>query len=83
MFTDQRRYGHNPSVVVRCSDATFYAPLRKREWREMPAGGLVFTCSWSDWFHEDAARGPYRWRRCARSCGRLRASIPRRDGTVA
>lgn len=54
MFTEQRRYGRDPGTVVRCSDATFYAPLRKRSWRELPEGGLVFTCSWSDWFHEDA-----------------------------
>jgi protein gp37 len=54
MFTDQRRYGRDPSVVARCSDATFYAPLRKKTWRELAPGSLVFTCSWSDWFHEDA-----------------------------
>jgi protein gp37 len=50
MFREQRRYGRNPDVVVRAADATFYAPLR---WQEP---GLVFTCSWSDWFHEDADR---------------------------
>lgn len=54
MFRDQERYGRDPSVVVRCSDATFYAPLRKREWKALAPGSLVFTCSWSDWFHEDA-----------------------------
>src|SRR4051794_20471332 len=48
MFREQRRYGRDPSVVVRAKDPTFYAPLR---WQE-PA--LVFTCSWSDWFHEAA-----------------------------
>jgi protein gp37 len=50
MFTEQRRYGRDPSEVVRTSPATFNAPL-SRKWAE-PA--LVFTCSWSDWFHEDA-----------------------------
>lgn len=54
MFTEQRRYGRDPEVVTRCADATFYAPLRKRAWRDLPAGALVFTCSWSDWFHEAA-----------------------------
>ncbi|PTL55777.1 DUF5131 family protein [Paraconexibacter algicola] len=54
MFTDQRRYGNDPSVVVRAADATFYAPLRKRSWLDLPAGSMVFTCSWSDWFHPDA-----------------------------
>lgn len=50
MFTDQRRYGRDPSVVERCAPATFNRPLSKA-WDEP---GLVFTCSWSDWFHEDA-----------------------------
>jgi len=52
MFREQRRYGRDPSVVVRAADATFYAPLRAKAWRELPPGSLVFTCSWSDWFHE-------------------------------
>jgi protein gp37 len=51
MFRDQRRYGRDPEVVVRASDATFYGPLRARKWQ---APRKVFTCSWSDWFHEDA-----------------------------
>jgi protein gp37 len=62
MFRDQRRYGRDPEVVVRCSPATFYAPLKSMKWaararqtenrehRRM----RVFTCSWSDFFHEDA-----------------------------
>jgi protein gp37 len=54
MFTEQRRYGRDPSVVVRCSDSTFHAPLRAKKWREMLPGTHVFTCSWSDWFHETA-----------------------------
>src|ERR1041385_3774374 len=48
MFTEQRRYGRDPTVVVRAASQTFRAPLRWREPR------LIFTCSWSDWFHEDA-----------------------------
>lgn len=54
MFRDQLRYGQDPEVVVRAADGTFYAPLRAKRWRELPAGGLVFTCSWSDWFHAAA-----------------------------
>jgi protein gp37 len=54
MFSDQRRYGRDPSVVVRCSPGVFYAPLRSRKWRDMPPGTHVFTCSWSDWFDETA-----------------------------
>jgi protein gp37 len=47
MFREQRRYGRDPEVVVR-SKTTFGDPLK---WSE---GRLVFTCSWSDWFHPDA-----------------------------
>lgn len=47
MYRDKTRYGQNPEVVQR-SKTSFTAPLR---WKE-PA--LVFTCSWSDWFHESA-----------------------------
>lgn len=47
MFTQQARYGHNPAEVRR-SKTTFNQPLR---WKE---GRLIFTCSWSDWFHADA-----------------------------
>jgi protein gp37 len=61
MFRDQRRYGRDPSVVVRCSDGTFYAPLRSRKWAETRERfladfgyHLVFVCSWSDFFHEKA-----------------------------
>lgn len=46
MFRDKARYGQNPEVVVR-SKTTFNAP---KKWKS----GLVFTCSWSDWFHKDA-----------------------------
>jgi protein gp37 len=47
MFAEKRRYGQNPDVVVR-SKTTFGAPLR---WKEPK---LVFTCSWSDFFIEEA-----------------------------
>ncbi|MDP1891488.1 MAG: DUF5131 family protein, partial [Gemmatimonadaceae bacterium] len=48
MFRDKKRYGNDPEVVIRSKPATFNKPL---SWRE-PA--RVFTCSWSDWFHEAA-----------------------------
>ena len=54
MFRDQLRYGRDPSVVVRTSDSTFFAPVKAKKWRELPAGSHIFTCSWSDFFHEDA-----------------------------
>jgi protein gp37 len=48
MYRDKERYGQDPKVVVRSSKSTFNKPLN---WKE-PA--LVFTCSWSDFFHEAA-----------------------------
>ena len=60
MFRDQERYGRDPSVVVRAAPATFLAPYR---WAAtLPPeeqGKLVFTCSWSDFFHE--AADPWRY----------------------
>lgn len=47
MFRDKKRYGQNPDVVVR-SKTLFDAPLKWKEPR------LIFTCSWSDWFIEEA-----------------------------
>jgi protein gp37 len=47
MFTEQRRYGNDPEVVRR-SKTKFGDPLK---WKEPK---LIFTCSWSDWFHKDA-----------------------------
>ncbi len=47
MYRDKRRYGQDPLQVVRGS-TTFHAPLR---WKEPK---LIFTCSWSDFFIEEA-----------------------------
>jgi protein gp37 len=47
MFRDKERYGQDPTTVLR-SKSTFNDPLK---WKEPK---LVFTCSWSDWFIEDA-----------------------------
>lgn len=47
MFTEKRQYGQAPDVVVR-SKTMFNAPLK---WKDP---SLVFTCSWSDWFIEEA-----------------------------
>ncbi len=62
MFTLLRRYGKEPNVVFRSADAMFYAPLKWE--RQMAAGTyrgqhhgstlLVFTCSLSDFFIEEA-----------------------------
>jgi len=50
MFREQERYGRDPSVVVRAAPATFNLPLSKT----MGNPRLIFTCSWSDFFHEAA-----------------------------
>lgn len=48
MFRDMARYGRDANVVQRAASATFHAPLR---WKE---GRRIFTCSWSDFFIEEA-----------------------------
>lgn len=47
MYRDQERYGQNPKVVIR-SKSNFNAPLK---WKDPK---IIFTCSWSDWFIEEA-----------------------------
>lgn len=48
MFRDKERYGQNPNVVVRSKPHTFNMPLR------LKGPARVFTCSWSDFFIEEA-----------------------------
>jgi len=48
MFRDKRQYGQEPTKVVRSKSPTFNKPYK---WNEP---SLVFTCSWSDFFIEDA-----------------------------
>lgn len=58
MFRDMPRYGKDPSDIHRSAVGTFNKPLKWQ--RECDAGKrmgtdrLVFTCSWSDWFIEQA-----------------------------
>src|ERR1700761_9152752 len=47
MFREKEKYGQNGSRIVR-SKTTFTAPLK---WKDP---SLVFTCSWSDFFIEEA-----------------------------
>lgn len=59
MFTEQRRYGLDPTVVTKTGSDIWNKP--KKWQKEAEAEGrkeLVFTCSWSDWFieHADAWR---------------------------
>ncbi len=48
MYRDMERYGRNPMVVTKAKPFTFNAPLK---WTEPQR---VFTCSWSDFFIEQA-----------------------------
>lgn len=45
---EMRRYGRNFNMVTRAADATFYSPLKWKDPRK------IFTCSWSDFFIEEA-----------------------------
>lgn len=47
MFREQRHYGHDPELVRR-SKTKFTEPTKWASPR------LIFTCSWSDWFHPTA-----------------------------
>jgi protein gp37 len=47
MYRDKERYGQDPTTVLR-SKSTFNDPLK---WKEPK---LIFTCSWSDWFIDEA-----------------------------
>ncbi|WP_170061154.1 DUF5131 family protein [Spirosoma aerolatum] len=51
MYRDKEMHKQDPKRVHRSSDATFYAPLRKKAFKEPMR---VFTCSWSDFFIEEA-----------------------------
>lgn len=48
MYRDKERYKQDPKNIHRSARNTFRAPL---SWTEP---GLVFTCSWSDWFIKEA-----------------------------
>lgn len=55
MYRDKERYGQDPTTVMR-SKTNFKAPLK---WGDPT---LIFTCSWSDWFIEEAdAWRPEAW----------------------
>lgn len=52
MFTAQRRYGRDPEVVTRTGHQIWRKPIGwQREAFEAGRDDMVFTCSWSDWFH--------------------------------
>ena len=48
MYRDKERYGQEPTKVIRSSKSVFNKPLHIKE------PSLIFTCSWSDFFIEEA-----------------------------
>jgi len=48
MYREKKQYGQDPAVVIRSKPHTFNLPLR------LKAPARVFTCSWSDFFIEEA-----------------------------
>jgi protein gp37 len=54
MFRDMARYGKDPNVVKRTSPATFRSPMKWANKRMVRNRGRIFTCSYSDWFIEEA-----------------------------
>lgn len=51
MYRDKERYGQDPTKLVRSAPATFDGILNAKKY---PSGSLVFSASWSDWWHPDA-----------------------------
>jgi len=49
MFRDKERYGQEPTTVVKRD-----FNLIRREIKKLKEGDLIFTCSWSDFFIEEA-----------------------------
>jgi protein gp37 len=58
MYREKTRYGQDPKTVVRSKPATFNRPLKiQREINKGKRQGtdrLCFTCSWSDFFNQEA-----------------------------
>ena len=48
MYRDKERYGKDPTTVIRTTPVTFEAALK---WKDSKR---IFTCSWSDFFIEEA-----------------------------
>jgi len=48
MFREKKYYGQDPTTIVRSKKPTFNKPLRLTD------PSLIFTCSWSDFFLEEA-----------------------------
>jgi protein gp37 len=53
MFREQKQYGGDPNKVLR-SKTTFKNPLKWAKEGKLKEGSRIFTCSWSDFFIEEA-----------------------------
>src|SRR3990170_3513590 len=51
---DMTRYGRPFTEIRRASQASFNAPLRWAKTGKVQPGARIFTCSWADWFIEEA-----------------------------
>lgn len=54
MFRDLKRYGKDPNTVIRSSPSTFNSPVTWYRRCSKRHGAFIFTCSWSDWFIDEA-----------------------------
>lgn len=55
MFREQSRYGRNPAEVIRCGKSIWQLPYKLQRQAEREGKNILcFTCSWSDFFHQDA-----------------------------
>ena len=54
MFRDMKRYGRDANIVKRTSPSTFNSPLKWANNYVLRARARIFTCSYSDWFIEEA-----------------------------
>jgi protein gp37 len=72
MYRDMRQYGRDPTRVQRTSEENWSKLLKwNDEARRNRQQSMVFTCSLSDWFHEDAdAWRPEAWQ-VIRACPNL------------
>jgi protein gp37 len=79
MFRDMARFGKDPEKVTRTADKTFYGPDRLPK---EPC--MVFTCSWSDWFHPDADQWrPEAWQTIKRNPHITFQILTKRPGRIA
>jgi protein gp37 len=79
MYADHKRYGQDPTQVRR-SKTTFNAPLNPA-WGKGPG---TFTCSWSDWFIEQAdAWRPEAWEIIRRTPQRCYLILTKRPERIA